>query len=152
MDRAGDVAVVRIDDKNGKVNTLNQDMMGEFTKVLDSVESDAGVKAAVLVSGKPDSFIAGADISMLASAKSEEEAIELAKGGQVRAPPTDAAGCRGAAADLIPGPSAHHGQTRGQQQALGRRHQRLLPRGRARSRPRLVRLPCAPADAISHPA
>lgn len=148
VDRAGDVAVVRIDDKSGKVNTLNQDMMGEFARVLDSVESDEGVKAAVLVSGKADSFIAGADISMLDSAKSEEEAIELAKGGQVRA---QTAGAPPTAADHVPRPAAHHGQAGGQHQALGRRRQRLLPRGRARSRPRLVRLPAAPLLHASSP-
>ena len=40
------------------------------------------MKAAVLISGKPNNFIAGADISELAKCKSEEDAFNLVQNGQ----------------------------------------------------------------------
>ena len=37
--------------------------MGEFEEMLNKVNNDSSVKAAVLISGKPDCFIAGADVT-----------------------------------------------------------------------------------------
>ena len=42
---------------------LNRSIMGEFEEILNKVNNDGTVKAAVLISGKPDCFIAGADIT-----------------------------------------------------------------------------------------
>lgn len=76
------VAVVRLDDQSSKVNTLNKDLMSEFGRLIDQLEQDGAVSAVVLISGKSDSFIAGADITMLDACKTAEEATELARGGQ----------------------------------------------------------------------
>ena len=43
------------------------------------LESDDSVKGIVVMSGKPNSFVAGADINMLKAAKSAEEAEALAR-------------------------------------------------------------------------
>ena len=59
------IAVVRFDAPGEKVNTLSEKLMKSFDAVLETLESDPKVRAGVLISGKPDSFIAGADISML---------------------------------------------------------------------------------------
>ena len=56
------VGVVTLDMPDSKVNTLNQDLMSEFKEVMSSVKTDDKVKAVVIVSAKPDCFIAGADI------------------------------------------------------------------------------------------
>ena len=56
----------------------SEDLKSCFEKFI----SDSSVKSAVLVSGKPGCFIAGADINMLASCKTAEEATSLSKGCQ----------------------------------------------------------------------
>lgn len=43
------------------------------------VEKDDSVKSVVLMSGKPNSFVAGADIGMLKKAKTVEEAAKLSR-------------------------------------------------------------------------
>jgi len=77
-----DVGVVQFDSP-GKVNTLNQEVMKEFTDVMKQVQADPAVKAIVLISTKSDCFIAGADISMLQACKSVEEVTKLSSEGQV---------------------------------------------------------------------
>lgn len=62
---ADGIAVVRFDAPGEKVNTLSDKLMKTFGSVIDTIEKDPKVRAAVLISGKPDSFIAGADIGML---------------------------------------------------------------------------------------
>ncbi|XP_074095610.1 monolysocardiolipin acyltransferase Mtpalpha [Cotesia typhae] len=78
----GDVAVITIDSPGVKENTLNREVMQEVVHILRDIESDASVKSAVLISGKPNSFIAGADISMLQNLKTEDEAYRIIRDGQ----------------------------------------------------------------------
>ena len=78
----GDVAVIKIDTPGAKQNTLNMDMQTELLKTFDEVQKNDLVKSCVVMSAKPDSFIAGADINMLANCKTAEEATAIAKGGQ----------------------------------------------------------------------
>jgi len=47
------------------MNVLNHAIAPEFENILSKVESDSSIRAAILISGKPDNFIAGADIKML---------------------------------------------------------------------------------------
>ena len=47
------------------MNVLNHAMAPEMENILNKVENDSNIRAAILISGKPDSFIAGADIKML---------------------------------------------------------------------------------------
>ena len=46
--------------------------MSEFDTTLTAIENDAAIKSVVLISAKEVGFIAGADITMLAAAKTEE--------------------------------------------------------------------------------
>ena len=62
IERDGDVAVVVFDLPNEPVNKFSSRVIGEFDAVLDEVERDTAVRGVVLISGKSDSFIAGADI------------------------------------------------------------------------------------------
>ncbi|XP_041927907.1 hydroxyacyl-CoA dehydrogenase trifunctional multienzyme complex subunit alpha b [Alosa sapidissima] len=78
----GDVAVVRINDPNSKVNTLSEKMQAEMTDVMDEIWGNATVKSAVLISSKPGCFIAGADINMIQACKSAEEVTGLSQEGQ----------------------------------------------------------------------
>jgi enoyl-CoA hydratase/long-chain 3-hydroxyacyl-CoA dehydrogenase len=45
-----------------QVNTLSLDLQAEFLSVFNEVQSNPAVASAVLISGKPGCFIAGADI------------------------------------------------------------------------------------------
>lgn len=72
MEVKNNVAVITLDKENSKVNSLNEEVMVEFEKILSEVESNDEVKAAVLISGKPGGFVAGADIEMLKAAGSGE--------------------------------------------------------------------------------
>lgn len=69
-------------DSPGKVNVLNQPVMEEIVKIVDEIETNSDIQAAVLISGKPGCFIAGADITMIESCKTAEEAQALSKSCQ----------------------------------------------------------------------
>lgn len=56
--------------------------MNEMQDVLKRVESDPSIHAAVLISGKPGCFIAGADIGMLESLKTVQEVTAVSRTGQ----------------------------------------------------------------------
>ena len=77
-----DVAVVKIDAQNAKVNTLSREMFPEFISVMDEVAKNDKVKSVVIISGKTSGFIAGADINMIESCKTKEEIYQLSKSGQ----------------------------------------------------------------------
>jgi len=76
------VAVVTIDDPSAKVNTLSDKVMNETVDVLREVTHNPNVKSVVLISGKPDCFIAGADIKMLGKAESVADGTEISRSGQ----------------------------------------------------------------------
>ncbi|XP_030838580.1 trifunctional enzyme subunit alpha, mitochondrial [Strongylocentrotus purpuratus] len=76
-----DVAVVRINDPNAKVNTLNKQFNAEIEDVFHELWADDGVKSVVLVSSKPGNFIAGADINMLGACETADEVTELSRNG-----------------------------------------------------------------------
>ena len=74
--------MLKIDSPNAKVNTLSREMFPEFISAFDEVSKSDNVKGIVLISGKTSGFIAGADINMIQSCKTEEEVYELSKAGQ----------------------------------------------------------------------
>uniref|UniRef100_A0AAX7TPU5 enoyl-CoA hydratase n=1 Tax=Astatotilapia calliptera TaxID=8154 RepID=A0AAX7TPU5_ASTCA len=78
----GDVAVVRINDPNSKVNTLSIQMQKEMTEVMNEVWENNAINSAVLISSKPGCFIAGADINMIQGCKTPEEVTKLSQEGQ----------------------------------------------------------------------
>ena len=59
------VAIITIDCQGEKMNTLNTRLNKDFEEVLGRLQNDSAIKAAVLISGKPGVFVAGADITML---------------------------------------------------------------------------------------
>ncbi len=56
------IAIVTFDTPGEPVNIISRAVKDEFLALFDHLDADPSVRAAVLVSGKPDSFIAGADI------------------------------------------------------------------------------------------
>ena len=83
LERRGNVAVVTFNIPNESVNTISKAVGWELDEVLSRLAADEPTKAIVLRSGKPDSFIAGADIEEFVQLRSVEEAVRLSKDGQL---------------------------------------------------------------------
>jgi 3-hydroxyacyl-CoA dehydrogenase/enoyl-CoA hydratase/3-hydroxybutyryl-CoA epimerase len=64
------------------LNKITPGVRKELETVLDRVASDADIRAVVLISRKPDSFIAGADIDEFLGLRSRDEAHSLVRTGQ----------------------------------------------------------------------
>ncbi len=79
--RPDGVAVVTYDVVGAPVNTLNASFAADFERVFGEVASDPKIKAAILVSGKADTWIAGADIEMLQTMKTAGEAEAMVRAG-----------------------------------------------------------------------
>ena len=67
------VGIIRFDDPSSKVNSLSADFTSEFVEAVDQFEANPNYKALVLISGKKDNFIAGADINQLAACETAED-------------------------------------------------------------------------------
>lgn len=76
------IAVVTIDIPGESVNTLKVTFADEVNALLANVEADSSIKGLVFISGKPSSFIAGADIHMIDACQNAEEVQALAEQGQ----------------------------------------------------------------------
>ena len=77
--------ILTFDLQGEKVNKLSQKVMNEFESLLGKLEAlgkEGQIDALVLVSGKAGNFIAGADIEMIQSTKTAQEAQELSRAGQ----------------------------------------------------------------------
>lgn len=71
------VAIVTIDVPGEKMNILKESFFPAMQSILNEIRDNDAVKAAVIVSGKPDSFIAGADIHIIEAVETEEQAERL---------------------------------------------------------------------------
>lgn len=76
------IAVVSFDLPGEPLNKFTAAVKDEFFRLLESIREDTDVAAVVIRSGKPDSFIAGADIDEFVALASEEEARRLSSEGQ----------------------------------------------------------------------
>jgi len=77
-----DIGVITIDVPGERVNTLKAEFVQQIEDVLQQAQTHK-LQGIVIISGKPDSFIAGADITMLDACQSEQQARSLAQKGQV---------------------------------------------------------------------
>ncbi len=75
-------AVLWMDDPGETVNTLKRALIDEFEEILATIESDREIKVLVFASGKPDSFVAGADLEMLRGIHDADEAKALSEASQ----------------------------------------------------------------------
>ncbi|MGI2261507.1 fatty acid oxidation complex subunit alpha FadJ [Shewanella sp. GXUN23E] len=79
--REDGIALLVMDVPGETMNTLKAEFAEEVTQVLNEIQSDSAIKGLVLISGKPDSFVAGADIGMLDACKTAEDARTLSSQG-----------------------------------------------------------------------
>ncbi|WP_436876761.1 fatty acid oxidation complex subunit alpha FadJ [Siccibacter turicensis] len=80
--RPDNIAVVTIDVPGEKMNTLKAAFASEVRAILKQILAHKQLEGVVFISGKPDNFIAGADINMIAGCRSAQEAEALARQGQ----------------------------------------------------------------------
>ncbi len=78
----GGVTVVVIDMEGDKVNKLTAELGDELGPLLEQLAADTSCAGVVIMSGKQDNFIAGADIDQLARIKNAAEAEALSRMGQ----------------------------------------------------------------------
>jgi len=81
--RKDGIAVITIDVPNESMNVLQATFAGEANEVFEDLANNGKVKASILISGKDNSFVAGADIKMLQDTTSAGGAEALARMGQV---------------------------------------------------------------------
>jgi len=82
LTRDAGVAVISLDVPGAPVNTLSLGLAEELRVVFDEIERDTAIIAAVLISGKSDNFIAGADIEQFLEFKTAEDAEQASYTGQ----------------------------------------------------------------------
>ena len=76
-----DVAFVWLDHPHDKINKISFDLISEFETLLNTLENDDEVKAIILISKKPDNFIAGADIDAFTAIVDATQAEEASRNG-----------------------------------------------------------------------
>ncbi|HEV8269597.1 MAG TPA: enoyl-CoA hydratase-related protein, partial [Thermoanaerobaculia bacterium] len=77
------LAVLTFDLPGEKVNKYSTAVMGEFDSLLDDLAKRTDIKALVLVSAKPDIFIAGADVKEIAQAEPEFGMAAVRRGQEI---------------------------------------------------------------------
>ena len=75
------IAVVTLDVPNAPVNTFARSVRDEFTALFDRLERDESIRAAVVRSGKPDVWVAGADIEEFLGIETSSQAEALSRDG-----------------------------------------------------------------------
>lgn len=81
IDKNG-IAILTFDLPGEKVNKLTTAVMSELDQILAELAADHAVKALVIRSGKPDIFIAGADIAEIRDITNTNKGEELSRKGQ----------------------------------------------------------------------
>jgi 3-hydroxyacyl-CoA dehydrogenase/enoyl-CoA hydratase/3-hydroxybutyryl-CoA epimerase len=78
------VAIVTFDLPGESVNKFSNAVIAEFDGVMNTLDRDLAVRAVVIMSGKPDSYIAGADIDEFLTFTTAAMATSASAEGQKR--------------------------------------------------------------------
>lgn len=76
------IAHLVIDDKSESMNTLKASFIAQISAIIKQIKTNDEIKALLILSGKDDSFIAGADIHMLDNCQTAQDAELLSIEGQ----------------------------------------------------------------------
>lgn len=68
-------------DSPGKQNFLTSEVFDELSEAIADIEADAEIKAVVLISGKGETFVAGADLHEILKYKTAEDGARLSRRG-----------------------------------------------------------------------
>ena len=80
--RDDDVVVLTLDVPGESQNTLKEEFAAELEGLFAELQEAEGVRGIVLISGKPDTFLAGADIEMLRRQTDAPSIEALSRAGQ----------------------------------------------------------------------
>ena len=80
--RPDNIGIITVDVVGDKVNTLKAEFAEQIAEILQQAQALSQLQGLVIISGKPDSFIAGADITMIAACHTAQDARILAQKGQ----------------------------------------------------------------------
>lgn len=80
--RDNGIGIITIDVPGESMNTLKSTFADEVAKLMETIESNRDLKGLVFISGKPSSFVAGADIRMINECETAADAESLARQGQ----------------------------------------------------------------------
>lgn len=75
------IAVLTLDVPGASVNTFSPPVIEEFTAHFERIERDPAVRGAVVISGKPGNFVAGADIDQFLEFKTAADAAKASAFG-----------------------------------------------------------------------
>ena len=79
LEKTDGIAIVTMDDPSQPQNVLNDGVREDFERVFTQVREDSSLKGLIFRSGKPDCFLAGADIAMLQGIETFEQARDGSK-------------------------------------------------------------------------
>jgi len=82
LEQDNGITIVTIDLPSEPVNKVTAALRTEFAELFGRIEADTTVQGVVLMSGKPDTWIAGADIDEFLTIHSVTDAESLSRGGQ----------------------------------------------------------------------
>ncbi len=82
LKRDDGVALITIDLPGENQNTLKAEFAEQVASLIAEIEADPSLQGVVICSGKPGSFVAGADVGMLAACRSVDDAERLSLAGQ----------------------------------------------------------------------
>ena len=77
----GEIAIITFDLPNEPVNKFSASVIAEFDTMLTTIDETSAIRAAVLISGKPEGFIAGADIDAFLEFRSAQDAADASAFG-----------------------------------------------------------------------
>ncbi len=81
LTKENNIATIWMDQPGSEVNTLSVSLLDDFTSLIDKIEADDDIKAAVLISKKDNCFIAGADINDFINITDSKEIENLSRNG-----------------------------------------------------------------------
>lgn len=73
LKKEGSVGVVTFNVFSDALNTWTKDAVLSFREMLDEIEKEKDLSGAIIISGKPDNFCAGADLKMVAAMTDADE-------------------------------------------------------------------------------
>ena len=77
LEMEGNVGIVTFDVIGDAMNTWTDGAIASFSEVLEAMEKDETIKGVIFVSGKPDTFFAGADLKMVEKMDTEENIMKI---------------------------------------------------------------------------
>jgi len=83
IEKQGGVAIVWLNQSGEKVNKISLDLLDIFEEFMEQIEKDDEIKGVVLISGKEDNFIAGADLEEFVYMPEREKAETLSRRGHI---------------------------------------------------------------------